>query len=137
MAHRGSPTASRVSITLARRSAAHGSDAVRDEALGEDRLDALPRIQTGHRILKDHLHPAATAPQFLAPQRRHVHAVEDDLTLGHRSQPQQGPAEGGLAAARLADQAVRAAALHCRSTPSTAYTCPTVRSKKIPRRMGK
>ena len=45
----------------------------------------------------------------LASQPRDVVAVEDDVARGRRDQPDQQAAEGGLAAAGLADQAQRLA----------------------------
>ncbi len=83
------------------------ADAVGGHALGQDRLDVLPGVEAAQRVLEDHLETAAERPHLLARQLRQVGAVEDDPAVGDVVQPQDRPAERRLAAARLADQAVR------------------------------
>ncbi|MEJ7702683.1 MAG: hypothetical protein WKF47_02960 [Geodermatophilaceae bacterium] len=51
---------------------------MRVDPLGDDRLDVLPRIEAGQRVLEDHLHPLAGMPQLLAIQLGDVDAVEDN-----------------------------------------------------------
>ena len=73
--------------------------------LQQDVEDPAAGIQTGRGVLEDHLRLAAEAPQRIAPELRDVGPVEDDPALGEGPQPQEGLAQGGLAAAGLAHQA--------------------------------
>src|SRR5690606_11207898 len=81
-------------------------DPVRGHALAEDRLDVLPRVQAAERVLEDHLEPPAEPAHLLLRQLRQIGPVEDHLTVGDVDQPQDATAEGRLAAAGLADEAV-------------------------------
>ena len=67
-------------------------------------------------------------PQLLArPSESTSMPSKTHLPAGGGDQPQDRPADGGLAAAALADQAQRLArAAATKVTPSTALTCPTV-----------
>ena len=80
--------------------------------LGQHGADGHARIQGGVRILEDHLHPAPHAAQRRAEQAHDLLAVELDAPVGHADQPDHGPREGRLAAARFAHQAHRLAAAH-------------------------
>ena len=79
-------------------------------ALEQQRLDRLARVQAAHRVLEDHLDVLALVAQGLALERGDVLAVEHHRALGRRLQVEDGPAQRGLAAPGLADQAVGLAA---------------------------
>jgi hypothetical protein len=74
---------------------------VRLQRFGQQRLDVLPRVQAAQRVLEDHLHPPAHRAQRLALERGDVDAVEEHLPGGGLDQPQDGAAQGGLAAPGL------------------------------------
>ena len=63
-----------------------------------------------------------------------VVAVEHDPAAGRLDEPQEGPPDGRLAAARLPDQAERLPARISKLTSSTAFTSPTLRWRRPPRR---
>src|SRR5215211_6900732 len=71
----------------------------------------MPRVQRRVRVLEDHLHPASERPELLLVELRDVLAVEDDPPGRRRVQPQDRAADGGLAAAGLADEPERLAAV--------------------------
>ncbi len=79
------------------------------------------RVQAGHRVLKDHPDPsAAYAAQRLTLERKHVGVAQPNGaagfdTPGRRDQLKQGQAGEALAAARLAHQRQRLAALAAKS----------------------
>jgi hypothetical protein len=64
-----------------------------------------PRIERGERVLKNDLHVAAHRAKRLALEPADVHAVEPDITARRLDEAENGPAEGGLAAARFAHDA--------------------------------
>ena len=68
-------------------------------------------IERRVRILEDDLHLPAVGPQSRLAQARDVLAVKPDAAGGRLDQPQHGAADRRLAAAALADQAERLAAL--------------------------
>ena len=76
-----------------------------DEALADEVAHGHPRVQRGDRVLEDDLHPAAHALELVPLEGEDVLAVEHDLARGRRHEPEDGAPEGGLAAARLADEA--------------------------------
>src|SRR6266446_1339561 len=57
------------------------------------------------RILEDDLHPPSDAAQLALAQMRDVAPFEDDATSSRFDEAEQCPAEGGLAASGLADEA--------------------------------
>ena len=63
------------------------------------------RVQGGVGILEDHLQVPAQRPSMLPAGMADVVAFEGDAAGGHRSQSQDGPAQGGLAGAGLPHQA--------------------------------
>ncbi len=66
---------------------------------------------------------------LVALEREMSLTVEDDLALGRLEQAEDQRGRRRLAAARLADEAERLAALMEKRTPSTALTSPTWREK--------
>ncbi len=86
---------------------APADEAVHPERLSDDATDAVARVERRERVLEDHLHPAAQRPQLVVPEVRDVGAVEDDLPGGRLVEAQQRAADGGLAAAGLADETKR------------------------------
>src|SRR5258706_11312366 len=77
------------------------------QRIGDDGSHPLARVQRRVRVLEDHLRLAADRPERAPGQPGDVLAVEDDRPAGQLLQPDDAPAEGGLAAAGLADQAER------------------------------
>ena len=88
-----------------------GVEAVGAHPLDEQRLDRLPRVEAGHRVLEDHLHVLALAAQGLALEAGDVLALEQHRALGGSLEVEDRPAEGRLAAAGLAHEAVGLAAV--------------------------
>ena len=70
----------------------------------------VARVERRVRVLEDDLHPAPVGPEGGAREAGDVPAVEQDRSRRGVDEPQQQPAHGGLAAARLADQPERLAA---------------------------
>jgi hypothetical protein len=64
-----------------------------------------PRVERADRVLEDDLHVPAHRLQVGAAEAQHVDAVELDLARGRLEQAQHRAAQGGLAAAGLADEA--------------------------------
>ena len=62
------------------------------------------RVERGIGVLKDDLHMATVAAQFILAQVRDVHAIEQHLTCSRLEQTQHGLGHGGLAATGFADQ---------------------------------
>ena len=81
------------------------------KALADDVADAHPRIERADRVLEDDLHVPAHLLQRRALEGDHVDAVEADLARGRLEQPQQRASERRLAAAGLADEPDRLAAM--------------------------
>src|SRR5207244_2883584 len=84
-------------------------DAVDLHRVADDRPDALARVERRVRVLEDHLHLAPQRPQRPRAQPADRGAAEDDVAGGGLEQPHNRPAEGRLAAARLADEPQRLA----------------------------
>ena len=82
------------------------------QSLAHDRADRHARVERRERILKDDLHLPPQRAQSGRIEREHVRAVERDLAGRRLDETKNGPAGGRLAAARLADEAERLAALH-------------------------
>ena len=80
------------------------------DRLGQDVADPHPRVEAGERILEHHLHAAAHLAQPMRAEIVDAQAVEHDLAGGDVEQPEDGAADGRLAAAGLADQRQRLAA---------------------------
>ena len=112
-------------------------DAVRPQRLGEDRFDALAGVQAGERVLEDHLHVLADAPA--APRRGARPRRRRRRSPSPRS-PGTGAAWPGPAWTCRSRTPTRPRVLPSsisRSTPSTAFTAPTLRLSTIPERIGK
>jgi len=75
----------------------------------QDALDGAGRIERRVRILVDHLDPAEVRLPLPRPQPAQGLAVDDQLTAVEVLEPAQDPAQGGLAAAGLADERDRPA----------------------------
>ena len=86
-----------------------GRQPVDAESLGDAGADRGPRVERRERILEDDLHPAPERLEPPAAELRDVGPVEDDAAAGRLDQAQQHAADGGLAAAGLADEAERLA----------------------------
>ena len=84
--------------------------AVDHERLGDDVLDRHARIERAERVLEDDLHLAPHRPHALGVQALDRLALEADGAAGRLDQADQHAPGGGLAAARLADEAERPAA---------------------------
>ena len=84
---------------------------VHAQRLADHPPDRVARVQRGVRVLEDHLHPLPQRPQLALAHVRDVGAVEEDRAAGGLVQAQQRPADRRLAAARLADEPERLAAL--------------------------
>ena len=104
-AHRGQQLRHAVAVLGAR--LVH---AVHGQRLADDVAHLHARIERTVRVLVDHLHAAAKAPAG-AVGRGDVLALEQDAARRDRLHAQHRQAGGGLAAAALADQAQRLAAL--------------------------
>jgi hypothetical protein len=78
-----------------------GLDQAEDlERLADDLRQGAARAQRAVGILEDHLHPGAHGPQL----RGEVATLDQYAPLGRLDQPQQQPAQRGLAAAGFADE---------------------------------
>ena len=111
---------------------------VRDQRLGQDRLDVLPRVQARHRVLEDHLHPAAGPAQLLALERGHVDAVEEHAARGRVDQPEDALAR----ACSCRSRSRRPGRTSCRARPRGRRRRPPSRGRPrgrraMPRRIGK
>ena len=73
--------------------------------------DACARVERRKRILEDHLHAPANRPQLALGQVRDVLSVEDDPPFGRLVEADERASDRRLAAARLADETERLAAL--------------------------
>ncbi len=87
------------------------ADAMDAQHLGQRLCDGEARIERGVRVLKDHLRPLAKGEQPGLVEREHVAVVEQHPARSGFGQAENRAAEGTLAAAALADQAQRLAAL--------------------------
>ena len=79
--------------------------ALGEESLADDVEDRHPRVERPERVLEDDLHPAPQRPHVVGVDVGELVAVEHDGAGGRRRQLEDGPAERGLAAAGLADEA--------------------------------
>ena len=78
------------------------------ERFGDDRLDAVARVERVERVLEDHLHPPPPRPEPAFGQGEDFLPVEYDAPADGRgggSELEQRTADGGLPAAALADEA--------------------------------
>jgi hypothetical protein len=91
--------------------------AVDRQRLGDDASDPHPRVERAERILKDDLQALARGPELARRQREKVPPFEADIPRSGLDQPQDEPAGGGLAAARLAHEAQRLARLEVEAYP--------------------
>ncbi len=81
--------------------------AVDVEALADDLADAHARVEAGVRVLEDDLDVAPGRLQLARVEVEERLALEADLAVGRRDQPQDDLAERRLAAAGLAHEAER------------------------------
>ena len=81
------------------------ADGVDHQGLLDDGRRAAARVEGGEGVLEDHLHPAPGGLQGGPPQAEQVDPVQHRAARGGLFQPEQGLAQGGLAAARLAHHA--------------------------------
>src|SRR5216110_546532 len=79
------------------------------ERLADDRAHRHPRIERRVGVLEDDLHLFAQRTQRALVERRDVLRPEPDLARRRLDQPEDRATRGGLAAARLADEAERLA----------------------------
>src|SRR5262249_50026987 len=77
------------------------------QGLGDNLCNTHTRVERSERILEDDLHVAAQAAQLAGSRLENVMAVEINLAGGWFDEAQEHPAQGRLAAARLADQPQR------------------------------
>ena len=82
-----------------------------EQALADDVADRHSRIQRSIRVLEDQLHAAAHELEVLSLERQDVLTVHRHGPGGGPLEPQDGPAEGRLAATGLAHHAERLAAI--------------------------
>ena len=85
--------------------------ALGEQALADDVGDRHPRVERSERVLEDDLHPATQRAHVVGIDIGELVAVEDDPAVRGRGQLDDGPAEGGLAAAGLTDERERLAAV--------------------------
>ena len=133
----GSPTSSSAFATRDAALPARQRGFMHRQPFGDDLAHRHPRRQAAERVLEDDLHVArAAAAALRLSSVGEVGAVEADAALGCSSRS-SAIAHGGFAGAAFADQR-RPFRLRAprRSTPSTAFTWPTVR-RRTPRRIGK
>jgi hypothetical protein len=90
----------------ARAAPALGHDVLVDlERLADDVTDRHPRVERGVRVLEDDLDVATHPAHLLARRPAPVGTLEDHLAGRRLLEPHEQPAERGLAATRLADDA--------------------------------
>ena len=86
-----------------------GQAALGPQRLLDDAGQRHPRVERGVRVLEHHLHVVAGRAALRPAHRAQRGAAQPHLALGGLLQPDDHPAQGGLAAARLAHDAQRAA----------------------------
>ena len=96
----GKPTSSRSCRTRAVPCCA-ARETMDREWLGQDLTDRLSWVETGKRILEDHLKSGPQTPQGFPLPRSEILTVKEDLSSGHRLRPHYRTTRGGLARARL------------------------------------
>ena len=89
-----------------------GHAGVQDQRFLDGGGHAHPRVEAAKGVLKDDLGVFAPRPQRLAGQRRNILAIEADFPAIRLDQPQRHPAQGGFAAAALADNGQHLARHH-------------------------
>ena len=82
-----------------------GAEVERVERVGELRADLAARVERRVRVLEDELEARELARPAAAPERDDLAALEDDRARRRPDEPDRGPGERRLAAARLADEA--------------------------------
>ena len=86
-------------------------DAMHLDRLADDAPHAHARIQAGDGILKNDLHVPPQPAEFFAAVGEEVHPFVANIAAGGGDEPQDRAADGGLAAARFANEAERLAGL--------------------------
>ena len=81
--------------------------ALRFRPEGDRILDRKPRVQRGVAVLENHLHLFAQIADAGSARGPDLAAIQRDAALVRRDQIHDQPCRGGLAAARLADDAQR------------------------------
>ncbi len=81
------------------------------QRFADDGVDCPARVERGKRVLEDHLRLAANGQPFVALCALHVMPGDVGVATGSRVQAQQRAPGGGLAAAALAHQPQRLAAV--------------------------
>ena len=84
---------------------------VHAQRLADDGVHRPARVQRGKRVLEDHLRLAPNGQPVLALGIDDVVSIDLDLAVGRRVEAQHGAPDRGLAAAALAHQAQRLAAV--------------------------
>ena len=97
-------------IAHAGRGLAPSRQPVRPQRLANDPADTVAGVERGEGVLEDHLHPPAQRPQLPLAKVGDVAAVEDNPPSRRLVEADDRPADGGLAAAGLADEAQSLAA---------------------------
>ena len=86
-------------------------DFIEPDGLGNDLVDRLLGVERGIRILEDDLHILAHVPHLGFRELGDILSFKEHLAGGRLNETKNGPARRGLAAAGLADQPQRLAAL--------------------------
>jgi hypothetical protein len=87
------------------------ADAMNFERFGNDCCHVHPWIKRGKRVLKHDLNIASAAPKRRTSEPNQIFTIEQNRPGGGINQAQKEARQGGLAAARLADDAERASRL--------------------------
>ena len=122
------PTASRISSMTGLPATCWPPDL---RPLGHDVADPATRVERRHRVLEDHLHLRPGPPQLPAGQAGQLGAGEPHRTRRRLGQLHDGPTGGGLAAARLADQAEGLAFEHVERHPRHGVDPAAARGREL------
>src|SRR5262249_24831676 len=87
------------------------NDAMHEQRLGDELADRVTRVQRIERILVDHLHVAAPAPEFRRPQARDRLTLEQHVPPRRLLEAEDATPDRRLAAAALADERERPSAV--------------------------
>ena len=110
---------------------AAAADAVHDQRLADDILDAHARVERGEGVLEDRLRLSAVVRERRWRQRGDVGALEQDGARRRIVEAQDGAPDRRLAGAGFADQAEHLAGGRCvKDTSSTALTWRPPRRKR-------
>ena len=102
------------------------------KSLADNVADFFARIQTGHRVLENHLHILAkSAPSLTVKCARNFVAIEDNFAVGGVVESNDTAPDSRLAGAAFADKSVSFAGKNFKGDTVDSFDCEVARNLEM------